>query len=116
MLLFAALGLVFPLAGTAGLTIAGDAIHLDFTGTDPQVGSALNIASHGVTHPFLCQAINAYLVTELVPGESRVGKAVDELTRKSEDIRDDVAQAVANLENEGNPPAAVRPFPALGSS
>ena len=46
----------------------------------------------------------------------RVGKAVDELTRKSEDIRDDVAQAVANLENEGNPPAAVRPFKALGSS
>ena len=27
-------------------------------------GSALNIASHGVTHPFMCQAINAYIVTE----------------------------------------------------
>ena len=28
------------------------------------MASALNIASHGVTHPFLCQAINAYIVTE----------------------------------------------------
>jgi N-methylhydantoinase B len=28
------------------------------------VSSALNIATHGVTHPFLCQAINAYIVTE----------------------------------------------------
>jgi N-methylhydantoinase B len=53
-----------PIRIQVALTIAGDAIHLDFTGTDPQVGSALNIASHGVTHPFLCQAINAYLVTE----------------------------------------------------
>ena len=42
----------------------------------------------------------------------RVGKAVDEVTGKGQDARDDVAQAVANLENEGNPPAAVRTFPA----
>jgi N-methylhydantoinase B len=53
-----------PIRLQVSLTIAGDSIHLDFTGTDPQVGSALNIASHGVTHPFLCQAINAYLVTD----------------------------------------------------
>ena len=53
-----------PIRIQVALTIEGDSIHLDFTGTDPQVGSALNIASHGVTHPFLCQAINAYIVTE----------------------------------------------------
>src|SRR5260370_13997800 len=53
-----------PIRIQVALTIEGDSIHLDFTGTDPQVGSALNIASHGVTHPFLCQAINAYLVTK----------------------------------------------------
>jgi N-methylhydantoinase B len=53
-----------PIRIQVALTVAGDAVHLDFTGTDPQVSSALNIASHGVTHPFLCQAINAYLVTE----------------------------------------------------
>src|SRR5262249_14914495 len=53
-----------PVRLQVALTVDGDSIHLDFTGTDPQVGSALNIATHGVTHPFLCQAINAYLVTE----------------------------------------------------
>ncbi len=53
-----------PIRIQVALTIEGDSIHLDFTGTDPQVSSALNIASHGVTHPFLCQAINAYIVTE----------------------------------------------------
>src|SRR5574342_228264 len=53
-----------PIRLQVALTAEGDSIHLDFTGTDPQVGSALNIASHGVTHPFLCQAINAYIVSE----------------------------------------------------
>ena len=53
-----------PIRLQVALTVEDDSIHLDFTGTDPQVGSALNIASHGVTHPFLCQAVNAYLVTE----------------------------------------------------
>ena len=43
--------------------MAGDSLHLDFTGSDPQVASALNIATHGVTHPFICQAIIAYIVT-----------------------------------------------------
>ena len=53
-----------PIRLQVALTVSGDSLHLDFTGSDPQVGSALNIASHGVAHPFLCQAINAYLVTE----------------------------------------------------
>ncbi len=53
-----------PVRITVALTVAGSDVHLDFTGSDPQVASALNIASHGVTHPFLCQAINAYLVSE----------------------------------------------------
>jgi N-methylhydantoinase B len=53
-----------PIRLQVALTVEDDSIHLDFTGTDPQVGSALNVATHGVTHPFLCQAINAYLVTE----------------------------------------------------
>jgi N-methylhydantoinase B len=52
-----------PIRLTVALTVAGDTVHLDFTGTDPQVASALNIASHGVTHPFICQAINAYIIT-----------------------------------------------------
>jgi N-methylhydantoinase B len=53
-----------PIRLQVALTVEGDSVHLDFTGSDPQVGSALNVASHGVTHPFLCQALNAYLVTE----------------------------------------------------
>jgi N-methylhydantoinase B len=52
-----------PIRLKVALTVSGDSLHLDFSGSDPQVGSALNIASHGVTHPFLCQAINAYIVT-----------------------------------------------------
>ncbi len=53
-----------PVRIKVALTVQGASIHLDFTGSDPQVASALNIASHGVTHPFLCQAINAYIVSE----------------------------------------------------
>jgi N-methylhydantoinase B len=53
-----------PIRLQVALTVDDDAIHLDFTGTDPQVGSALNIATNGVTHPFICQAINAYIVSE----------------------------------------------------
>jgi len=33
-----------------------------------------------------------------------VPRAVDGPTRTRHDVRDDVAQAVASLENEGNPP------------
>lgn len=36
-------------------------LHLDFTGTDPQVGAALNIYTSGIPHPFLAQAILAYI-------------------------------------------------------
>jgi N-methylhydantoinase B len=53
-----------PIRLKVALTVSGSDVHLDFTGSDPQVASALNIASHGVTHPFLCQAINAYIVSE----------------------------------------------------
>lgn len=53
-----------PIRIKVALTVEGDSVHLDFTGSDPQVASALNVATGGVTHPFLCQAINAYIVTE----------------------------------------------------
>ena len=36
---------------------------LDFSGTDAQVRSSINIVTGGITHPFLCQALVAYLVT-----------------------------------------------------
>ena len=53
-----------PIRLQVALTARGGEIHLDFTGSDPQVGAALNIASHGVTHPFLCLALVAFVVTE----------------------------------------------------
>lgn len=53
-----------PIRLQVTLTVEGDSVHIDFTGTDPQVGSALNVATNGVTHPFLCQAITAYIVSE----------------------------------------------------
>jgi N-methylhydantoinase B len=38
----------------------GGNLHLDFTGTDPQLSAAFNLASHG-RHPFLCGAMFGYL-------------------------------------------------------
>ena len=52
-----------PIRIKVAMTVEGDSLHLDFSGTDPQVASALNIATHGVAHPFICQAVNAYIVT-----------------------------------------------------
>lgn len=37
----------------------GGVLHLDFTGTDPQVGAAFNLASAG-RHPYLCGAMYSY--------------------------------------------------------
>ena len=37
----------------------GGGLHLDFTGTDPQVGAAFNLASNG-RHPYLCMAMFGY--------------------------------------------------------
>jgi N-methylhydantoinase B len=53
-----------PVRLQVALTAERGAVHLDFTGSDPQVASALNIATHGVTHPFLCLALVAFVVTE----------------------------------------------------
>jgi len=67
-----------PIRLKVALTVAGSDVHLDFTGTDPQVGSALNVATGGVTHPFLCQAINAYIVSEdpQIPKASSILRSV----------------------------------------
>jgi hypothetical protein len=42
----------------------------------------------------------------------RLGKSGDKLSRTADEMRDDVVQAVAVLENEGNPPA---PMPTLSA-
>lgn len=38
----------------------GGGLHLDYSGTDPQVGAAFNLASNG-RHPYLCLALFGYL-------------------------------------------------------
>lgn len=40
----------------------GGNLHLDFTGSDPQIGAAFNLASGG-RHPFLCAALFGFLRT-----------------------------------------------------
>ena len=44
----------------------GGNIHLDFTGSDPQIGAAFNLASNG-HHPFLCGGLLGFIRT-LDPG------------------------------------------------
>ncbi len=67
-----------PIRIKVALTVEGDSIHLDFTGTDPQVAAALNVATWGVSHPFICQAVIAYIVTEdpLIPKASSILRPV----------------------------------------
>ncbi len=43
--------------------VADSKIHLDFTGTDPQVRSAFNIPTMGKTHPFIIDLLQRYLCT-----------------------------------------------------
>jgi len=38
-------------------------VHLDYTGTDPQVSSSLNIATAGKAHPFAALGLIAYIIT-----------------------------------------------------
>lgn len=47
----------------ARLTIAGDAIAVDFTGSDPQVPYAMNFVTGERVHPFLCMPIVNYILT-----------------------------------------------------
>src|SRR5215471_13669562 len=45
------------------LTVGDGVIHLDFTGSDVQVGSALNVPTGGRAHPFMAVALFNYFIT-----------------------------------------------------
>lgn len=45
------------------VTLEGDGIHIDFTGTDPQLQAALNIPSDGRVHPWLTLRVMALVAT-----------------------------------------------------
>ena len=53
-----------PLRIQVTMTVSGGDVHLDYTGTDPQVSSALNVCTDGRTHPFACFALLAYIFTQ----------------------------------------------------
>lgn len=46
------------------LTADDGRITVDFTGSDPQVDSALNLVTGETAHPFLCLALISFLITE----------------------------------------------------
>jgi N-methylhydantoinase B len=53
-----------PIRLKVALTVGDGLIHLDFTGSDAQVGSALNVPTGGRAHPFMAIALFNYFVTK----------------------------------------------------
>ena len=52
-----------PIRIEVAMTVRGGNVHLDYTGTDPQVSAALNVPSDGGPHPFMCQTLFCYIMT-----------------------------------------------------
>ncbi|MBI3978306.1 MAG: hydantoinase B/oxoprolinase family protein, partial [Chloroflexi bacterium] len=50
-----------PIRLEVAMTVKDGNVHLDFTGTDPQVSSALNVPTNGGPHPFMTHALFAYI-------------------------------------------------------
>src|SRR5262249_36514467 len=53
-----------PIRLKVALTVAEGGIHMDFTGSDVQVGSALNVPTGGRAHPFMAVALFNYSITK----------------------------------------------------
>lgn len=52
-----------PVRLAVKVTLAGGGIEIDFTGTDPQLASAMNIPSAGLVHPWLTLRVMALVAT-----------------------------------------------------
>ncbi|MEW1724194.1 hydantoinase B/oxoprolinase family protein [Streptomyces sp. NPDC093109] len=52
-----------PVRISVSVTLDRGALHLDFTGTDPQVDAAFNIASHGRAHAWITTRVLALICT-----------------------------------------------------
>ena len=52
-----------PVRLAVAVTIKGDSIHMDFTGTDPQLKSAFNLHSAGKPHPWLIYKLMSVFMT-----------------------------------------------------
>ena len=53
-----------PIRLAVTLRVRGDAIELDYTGTDPQVNGAFNLPAFGERHPFLLQGLINFMLSE----------------------------------------------------
>jgi N-methylhydantoinase B len=53
-----------PVRISLAMTARNGRIHLDYSGTDPQVAAALNVPSNGVAHPHLALGLIAYILSE----------------------------------------------------
>lgn len=53
-----------PLRLAVTLRVRGEAIELDYSGSDPQVGGALNLPAFGERHPFLLQGLINFMLSE----------------------------------------------------
>ena len=53
-----------PIRLKVAMTVGDGKIHLDFTGSDVQVGSALNVPTGGRAHPFMAIALFNYFITK----------------------------------------------------
>src|SRR4029450_2899564 len=53
-----------PIRLKVAMMVGDGTIHLDFTGTDLQVGSALNVPTGGRAHPFMAIALFNYFITK----------------------------------------------------
>jgi N-methylhydantoinase B len=53
-----------PIRLKVAMTVGDGNIHLDFTGSDVQVGSALNVPTGGRAHPFMAIALFNYFITK----------------------------------------------------
>lgn len=45
------------------MTVAGDSVELDYTGTDPQIPAAYNMVSGARTHPYVTMALLCYILS-----------------------------------------------------
>jgi N-methylhydantoinase B len=53
-----------PIRLAVTLRVRGDAIEVDYTGTDPQINGAFNLPAFGERHPFLLQGLINFMLSE----------------------------------------------------
>ena len=67
---------------SARMTVSKGEIHLDFSGTDPQLPAAYNLVSGASTHPYVVQCLYAFILTmdPLTPRNAGILRAIHSYT------------------------------------